>query len=539
MKLRVRFCLGISALTLASSALAEPQPLYRHGDAPIPARVKDLLGRMTLEEKVAQLQSNSGLPAAPGVAVGPNPAAGLIKKGQIDEAVAHRTIGQGIGSFSTLGFGASSALDQVNQYNLIQNWLLKNTRLGIPTIFVGEALHGATVKGGVQFPQALALGSTWDPNLIRQMMAVAAKEERAGGASLVYSPVFDLARDPRYGRVEEMYSEDPYLAGEMGVAAVEGLQGTGPLIDQDHVIATAKHFVHGQPENGTNVGPNDVSERTMREVFLPPFERAVKVGHIGAIMPSYNENSGGVPSSVNRWLLRNVLRKEWGFTGITTSDWFAISELHTKHHVAVDDADAGVQAFNAGVDMENPNPVGYARLAEAVRSGKVSRHDLDAAVGRILALKFRAGLFDHPLTNVSRTRTDIGSTASIPLARKTADEAMVLLKNDGKLLPLDATKIQTLAVIGPNADKVRLGGYSGEPAYFVTVLDGVRKRLGDKVQVSYAVNRRPSLTPDRRSILTRLAPAFAVARRRSAEPSRSAARSRRAHPRRGLIRNDS
>lgn len=506
MKHRIWLGAALSALAFASSVSAEaPTPLYKRADAPVQDRVRDLLGRMTLEEKVAQLQSNSTMPNVPGVAVGPAPASGVVQGGKINEAVARRALGQGMGAFNIIAFGKLSALQRVTQSNLIQDWVLKNTRLGIPVIFQGEALHGAVIGGATAYPQAIGLGATWDPALIRRMFATVGQESRASGVSQVLAPVFDLARDPRFGRVEEMYSEDPCLAGEMGAAAVEGLQGSGPAIDQAHVIATAKHFVHGQPENGTNVGPNDVSERTMREVFLPPFEKAVKVAHIGAVMPSYNENNGGIPSHANSWLLKDVLRKEWSFTGITSSDWFAVSELNSKHHIAGTDADAGVLAFKAGLDLETPNAAGFPALVEAVRSGKVSRGDLDAAVARVLALKIRAGLFEHPLFDPAQVEALVGAPANIPLARKVADEAMVLLKNDGALLPLDAAKVRSVAVIGPNADKVRLGGYSGDPPYFVTVLDGVRKRLGDKVEISYAEGARIS-EPDRNPDANKLAP---------------------------------
>jgi len=200
-------------------------------------------------------------------------------------------------------------------------------------MFHGEALHGPAIKGGTAFPQAVALGSTWDPDLLREMFTTVAQESRTAGNSLVLAPVLDLSRDPRYGRVEEMYSEDPFLVGQLGVAAVRGLQGEAPLLDQEHVFATAKHFVHGQPENGTNVGPNDYSELTMRRVFLYPFKQVVEKAHIAAVMPSYNENDGGIPSHANPWLLKQVLRKEWGFTGITVSDYTAVEQLNTLQHV--------------------------------------------------------------------------------------------------------------------------------------------------------------------------------------------------------------
>ena len=498
----------LGAIALASGAsvgAATSEPLYARADAPIAARVSDLLKRMTLEEKVAQLQSNSTLPPVAAIPVGPTPAFGIVKNGQVDEAVAKRALGNGIGAFSIVSFGQGlTAVEHAAQANLIQAWVLKNTRLGIPVLFQGEALHGTVIGGASSFPQAIGLGSTWDRTLVHDMFAVVGAQSRAAGISMVLAPVFDLARDPRFGRIEEMYSEDPYLVGELGTAAVQGLQGTAPSIDQAHVIATAKHFVHGQPENGTNTAPNDVSERTMRAVFLPPFEKAVKVGNIGAVMPSYNENDGGVPSSINRWLLQDVLRKEWGFTGVTDSDWFEVAELFSNHHVASSTADAGIQAFNAGLDLETPNAAGFPSLVEAVRNGKVSQQHLDAAVARVLRLKFRAGLFEHPLTDGAQAAAVI-SDSNAALARKVADEAIVLIKNERGLLPLEAAKIKSLAIVGPNADKIRLGGYSGVPPYFITVLEGMRRRLGAGVNISYAEGVRIS-EPDKDPQSNKLAP---------------------------------
>ena len=222
-------------------------------------------------------------------------------------------------------------------------------------------------------------------------------------------------------------------------------------------------------------------------------------------MPSYNENDGGVPSHVNRWLLTDVLRNEWGFTGITSSDWFAVSELATKHHVAASEADAGIQAFSAGLDMETPNAPGFAALSDAVRVGKVSVQDLDAAVGRVLALKFRAGLFEHPYTDVAQSAATVADSTHGALARRVADEAMVLLRNQDGLLPLDPAKTASIAVIGPNADKVRLGGYSGSPTAPVTVLAGIRQRAGGRIAISYAEGVRIS-EPDKDPVSNKLAP---------------------------------
>jgi beta-glucosidase len=490
---------ALSMLAAGMSAAAQPGiPLYQRADAPVEKRVRDLLGRMTLEEKVAQLWSNTTQP-------GEANAAGLFRNGQLDETVAPRVLGRGLGTFLVWEIMNTPVARGVDQRNQIQTWVLKNTRLGIPIMFHGEALHGAAVGGATSFPQAIALGSTWDPELLKQTFDVVGREARAAGDALVLAPVFDLGRDPRYGRIEEMYSEDPYLVGELGVAVVQGLQGGGSAAGADHVLATAKHFVHGQPENGTNVGPSDFSDRTMRSVFLAPFEKAVKVGRVGAILPSYNENNGGVPSSINTWLLQDVLRKEWGFSGLTVSDYGAVPRLHARSLVAASNDEAGVKAFNAGLDMELVTPVGYAHLAEAVRAGRVKPADLDAAVSRVLKAKFEAGLFEHPFVDPKRAAEIVGNSEHAELARKVADEAMVLLKNDNGLLPLDPAKIRTLAIIGPNADKVRLGTYSGTPPYFVTVLEGVRKRVGPGVKVMYAEGARIS-EPDAGPVQNRFLP---------------------------------
>ena len=483
---------SVALVVVVSAGLAQQSnvPAYKDPKAPVPQRVRDLMGRMTLEEKVAQLQSQWTLPAmAPGIPV-------VFEKDRLNEAVVKPMLANGLGTFSFLdeflGMSAGGPREGAERRNLLQNWVLKNTRLGIPIMFHGEALHGPAIKGGTAFPQAVALGSTWDPDLLREMFTTVAQESRTAGNSLVLAPVLDLSRDPRYGRVEEMYSEDPFLVGQLGVAAVRGLQGDAPLLDQEHVFATAKHFVHGQPENGTNVGPNDFSELTMRRVFLYPFQQVVEKAHIAAVMPSYNENDGGIPSHANPWLLKQVLRKEWGFTGITVSDYTAVEQLNTLQHVVADNSAAGVLAINSGVDMELPAPSGYADLAASVRAGKVSMKDLDAAVARVLTIKFRAGLFEHPLSDPDKAAAIVGSKDHIQLARRVANEAIVLLQNKNNALPLDAGKIKTLAVIGPNANKKRLGTYSSTPPYFVTVLDGIRQRVGAGTKVVYAEGCRIS-----------------------------------------------
>jgi beta-glucosidase len=496
----------------ASSVLPQdkPEPVYQDPSAPIQDRVRDLLSHMTLEEKVAQLESGCNYPNLPGAST-----PSLFVKDQLDEALAKKTLANGVGTYSFLDEftslldGPLPARTGAHRRNLLQHWVISNTRLGIPIMFHGEALHGAVTRGATSFPQAVGLGSTWDPMLIEKMYSAVALESRALGNSLVLAPVLDLSRDPRYGRTEEMYSEDPYLVAKIGIAAVRGLQGDSASSDQNHVFATAKHFVHGQPENGTNVGPSDFSEHTMRSVFFYPFEQAVEKAHVAAVMPSYNTTLGGIPSNANPWLLKEVLRKEWGFTGLTVSDYNAVSELATLNHVARDLAAAGELALKSGVDMELPSPAAFPSLVLAVRSGRVSEKQLDESVARVLTAKFQAGLFEHPYVDEDRAAREVGSEQRNALARQVADESIVLLKNSDHLLPLDPAKIRTLAVIGPNADKVRIGSYAGIPPYFVTALAGIQKRAGMGTTVVYAEGCRisePDSAPNSNGYLPYKAP---------------------------------
>lgn len=512
-------CLSVLAIFPVAHAQKSQTPAYKDATKPVEKRVSDLLGRMTVDEKVAQLQSMWTMPGVFGdqASLGIR-ASAIFVNGKFDEAKAKESMSNGLGTYvfldEFLGMSGGPKVG-VQLRNQLQEWNMKNTRLAIPIMYHGEALHGAVRKGATSFPQAIALGSTWDPALLERMFGTVALETRASGNALVLAPVLDLSRDPRYGRVEEMYSEDPFLTARMGVAAIRGLQGTGKAFDENHVIATAKHFVHGQPENGTNVGPNDFSERTMREVFLYPFEKAVKEAHIGAVMPSYNENNGGIPSSANPWLLRKVLRQEWGFTGITTSDYMAVEQLAKLQHVAPDADSAGVLALKSGVDMELPTQSGYLKLAEAVKSGRLSQKELDEAVSRVLTMKFRAGLFEHPYTEIQRPETEVGTKQHGELARRVADESIVLLKNDNNLLPLDSSQIKSIAVIGPNANKVRQGSYSGVPPYFVTILDGIRHRAEPGVKVVYAEGCLISL-PDQSAQMNSLLPFTAPKEERDA-----------------------
>jgi beta-glucosidase len=351
---------------------------------------------------------------------------------------------------------------------------------------MGEALHGFMEYGSTNFPQALGLASTWDPALVHRVFTAAGDEAGASGAGQVFSPVLDIARDPRWGRTEETYGEDPFLASRMGVAAIEGLQGDSFLIGRHHVVATAKHFAaHGQPEGGTNTAPANYSERILRENFLVPFQAAVEEAKVGSVMASYNEIDG-IPSHVNPWLLDRVLRQEWGFRGYVVSDGDGLQMLIQTHHVAGNKLDAARQAIAAGVDFDLSDGSVYRTLIAQVKQGSVPESEVDRAVARVLAAKFRLGLFDNPYVDPDYAEKTTNDAEHRQLALKAAQEVMVLLKNDKNLLPLDLNKLKTIAVIGPNAADLHLGGYSRGPLHSVPILQGIRDRVGTKAKVVYA-----------------------------------------------------
>ena len=370
--------------------------------------------------------------------------------------------------------------------NAVQRYLREKTPLGIPTIFMGEALHGFMENGSTSFPQALGLASTWDPDLVRRAFTAIADEMASAGDNQAFSPVINLARDPRWGRTEETYGEDPYLSARMGVAAIQGLQGPNFIIDRHHVLATAKHFAaYGQSEGGRNLAPANYSERVLREVFFEAFRAAVVEAQAGSIMAAYNEIDG-VPCHVNGWLLNRVLREEWGFQGYVTSDGGGLQMLVTQHHVAANNADAARMALAAGVDYDLSDGSVFNTLVDQVREGRIPESEVDKAVARVLGAKFRLGLFENPYGDPDYAGRIASSPEHQKLALEAAQETIVLLKNDGNLLPLDLKRLKSIAVIGPNAADVHLGGYSREPAHKVSILDGIRKRVRPDVKVLYA-----------------------------------------------------
>ncbi len=458
----------LAAIFVISVAGGEAtEPAYKNAKLPIEQRVADLLKRMTLEEKVDQL-------------CGGHKYSILDTTGQY-KADDSATI------FDTFYKEDSRVTphDAAVLRNAVQRYEMTKTRLGIPTLFLGEGLHGFMENGSTSFPQALGLASSWDPELVEQVFTAVGDEMSAAGGNQSFSPVLDLARDPRWGRTEETLGEDPYLVARMGVAAIEGLQGTTYLIDRHHVIATAKHFVHGQMEGGRNTGPSNISERELRESFLVPFKAAVQEAKAGSVMASYNEIDG-IPTHINHWMLDTVLRKELGFTGYVTSDGEALQMLIGTHHVAADKDEAARLALAAGVDYDLSDGSVYRTLTEQVKAGKVPIALVDRSVARILTQKFRLGLFENPYVDVDYATKTTDSAEHQALAEKAAEESIVLLKNDGGLLPLDTAKYKTIAVIGPNAADVHQGGYSREPGHKISVLDGIRARVGTDAKVVYA-----------------------------------------------------
>jgi beta-glucosidase len=463
--------LALAAACLGQEAQYGSQdsaPAYRNPKLPIPDRVADLLQRMTLEEKVDQLASGR-------------------RRMMTTQDPEGQAIFQKIGALYSNDAHAS-AFDAATLRNQAQKYVAEKTRLGIPMLFAGEALHGYMAYGSTSFPQVLGLASTWDPALVQQVFTAAGDEMASAGTNQAFTPVLDLARDPRWGRTEETYGEDPYLVSRMAVAAVDGLQGTSWSIDRHHVIATAKHFaVHGQPEGGTNTAPGNYSERIIRESFFVPFQAAVEEAHVGSVMASYNEIDG-IPSHINRWLLDTVLRHEWGFQGYVTSDGGGLQMLVETHHVAADKAEAARKALAAGVDFDLSDGSVYATLVDQVKQGLVPESEVDLAVGRVLATKFRLGLFENPYVDPDYAQRITNSPEHKQLALKAAQEAIVLLKNDGNLLPLDPAKLKTIAVIGPNAADVHIGGYSRDPGpgNQISILDGIRKRVEPGVKVVFS-----------------------------------------------------
>lgn len=447
-------------------------------DATLSTQVRshDLLARMSLAEKIAQMQ---------GVREQKKRLEDHL--GRFDGRHAQTIFPHGIGHFARPSERSDptgpnrTPAESVRFGNAIQKWLIENTRWGIPALFHEETLHGHAARHSTCFPQAIGLASSFNPSLVEQVMAVAATEMRCRGGHQAFAPVLDIARDPRWGRIEETYGEDPYLATTLGLAALRGLQGTSSAeLKHDKVIATLKHLAgHGEPQGGQNTAPCNIGERTLRELFLLPFEACVRLMEVRSVMASYNEIDG-IPSHINVHLLQNILRREWGFNGTVISDYYALDELINYHGICNDPAYIAQLALNAGVDVDLPDGKTYRQLSQLVSSGTVSEAVIDQAVLRVLRDKFDLGLFEKPYADEGRAAAMIGCDQHSDLAYSAALQSIILLKNDQSILPINAGKYNSIALIGPHTNDCLLGGYSDVPLNTVTIHQAMARHLEER-----------------------------------------------------------
>ncbi|MES2373353.1 MAG: glycoside hydrolase family 3 N-terminal domain-containing protein [Bacteroidota bacterium] len=463
MKRNLFFLVALIPFFVFGQAKTNSIPVYKNPKAPVELRIKDLLGRMTLQEKIAQMQDLSF--------------SEICNADTIDPAKMH-TFLKGL-SFG-VGEGMKITAEQygIDTYKL-QQYLLEKTRLGIPMLTSAEALHGCVHPGATIYPQAIALGSTFNPSLVNKMTKAISKELKVQGTSQVLSPDLDLARELRWGRVEETYGEDPYLTGRMGVAFIKGF-------NENNIICTPKHFTaHGSPSAGLNLASVAGGERELRSIYLKPFEAVIKEANPLSIMNAYSAYDG-IPMAASHHVLTDILRTELGFKGYVYSDWESVAMLHSFQGVAENAADAALQSVKAGLDFEVWSNC-FEKLDSLVTSGALPVRYIDSAVSRILRAKFVSGIFEHPFPDLANFKKEIHSPESIQLALDIARESIVLLKNENQLLPFK-NNIKSIAVLGPSADQVQFGDYSwtNDNKNGVTPLQGLKTLVGGKVELNYA-----------------------------------------------------
>lgn len=441
-------------VSMPSLSSAAKKPLYKDSRAPIEARVDDLLSRMTLHEKVQQLRNNS------------------ISR---PDEIAGRYGNVSPGSVHEMG---GSAYDAAVLFTSMQKYLADSTRLGIPALTSVEGIHGIIQNGCTIFPQAIAQGATFNPSLIERMTAAEAAEARVMGISQFLSPVLDLARELRWGRVEECFSEDPYLIGEMATAFVNGAQKNG-------VGCMPKHFVaHGSPIGGLNTSSVAGGEHELRNLYAYPFAKVFKNAHPVAIMSCYSAYDG-VPMTGSRYYMTDFLRGELGFDGFVYSDWGSVERIHTFHHAAESTPAAGMQCLKAGIDMDVWSS-GFNNLEEQVKNGELDEKYIDTACRRVLEAKFKLGLFDNIYGDPSKVSEVVRCPEHVALAKEIADESLVLLENNG-ILPLDMDRYKSVAVLGPNSNYGVAGDYGWidfDHHECVTLYDALKEKLAGKAVVS-------------------------------------------------------
>lgn len=463
--------------TLGFTQSSPSLPAYKNPHLSVETRLADLLSRMTLEEKVGQLLCPLGweMYEIQGNDVSPSD--------KFKQLIKERNAGMLWATYradpwtkKTLANGLNPEL-AAKAGNALQKYVMENTRLGIPIFLAEEAPHGHMAIGATVFPTGIGMAATWSPELVKEVGQVIAKEIRSQGGHISYGPVLDLARDPRWSRVEETFGEDPVLSGTLGAAMVNGLT-KGTISRKNSTIATLKHFLaYAVPEGGQNGNQALVGMRELHENFLPPFKKAIDAGAL-SVMTSYN-SIDGIPCTSNHYLLTQLLRNEWKFRGFVVSDLYSIEGIHESHFVASTKEDAAVQAVTAGVDVDLGGDA-YTNLCHAVQSGQMDEAVVDTAVCRVLRMKFEMGLFEHPYVDPKITTKTVRSKEHIGLARRMAQASITLLKNENSVLPL-SKRINKVAVIGPNADNRynMLGDYTApqEDSNVKTVLDGIMAKL--------------------------------------------------------------
>ncbi|BDI32032.1 glycoside hydrolase family 3 [Capsulimonas corticalis] len=470
---------GVLAADLLTTRSETAKAPYWNRALPESERIADLLGRMTLLEKARQLDLYMGEHFVDRM----RNHTMMALDARFDEASAEALLGDaGVGAIHDL-YPPTSEVP-----NAVQDWLRRTSRLGIPALFAEEALHGLCTPGNTAFPQSIGLASTWNPALIEKVGAVVGAEMRSANIHFAFGPVFDVARDPRWGRTEETYGEDAHLVARIGVAFIQGMQGE--TLASDHTAAAEpKHFAgHGAPEGGRNTAPLHAGPREMAETMLPPFEAAIRECGVLGIMCAYHEIDG-VPCAANGDLLTGILRDQWGFEGMVLSDLGAIRLLLERHRVAADPADAVRQALTAGMDMQYydfDHKVFEDAIIDGVESGKLTIEVVDQAVSRVLRLKFRLGLFENPKIDTTLAARVKLSAEHRAVNLQAARESICLLKNDGAALPL-RKDFARIAVLGPNASQARSGDYSSSGAGdAISLLKGVQSAVSPATEVLFA-----------------------------------------------------
>ena len=447
---RVRFA---ALFFLATAPLAAQQPLYRDSSKPIETRVQDLLNRMTLDEKFWQL---------------------FMIPGNLDDSA--NNFRNGV--FGLQVRGPLIARAHAEKINAIQRFFVEKTRLGIPMLPFEETVHGLLANDATVFPAAIALAATWDTALVGRVGIAIAREMSSRGIRQGLSPVVNIATDPRWGRTEETYGEDPLLSARMAAAFVRAFEQNG-------VIATPKHFVANVGEGGRDSYPIEVNRRVLEEIHFPPFISAIKDGGARSIMTAYN-SVDGIPATQNRELLTSTLKRDWGFTGFVISDESATGGATVLHHTEANTATATKHALDAGLDVIFQSSWQEHRpYLAAFKSGEIADSVIDAAVSRVLRAKFQLGLFEHPYANPDSAAYWNDHASHRVLAREASRESIVLLKNERQVLPLSPS-LKSIVVIGEDAANPRFGGYSGVPSRAVSILEGIRNRAGKGNVVRYA-----------------------------------------------------